>query len=314
VRCAAVDFLDLKIVRTMGFRPYGPRQQNLSHMKPSFVAAQLGVEPETVKSRLARMEESGFIRFYQVYPNFRHLGLEGSAYLFQVPDDDRKAEAIERIEPIEGLIEVHNFLGPDMCFDLSYRTPDDLSRKLRLLSDFTGDRAPLRFYDRQMPAATSPLTSLDWRILRALRYRGRQGPAKVAENVGVSVRTVRRRFDRMAAEGSFFIVPAVDAGRAPGLLLYELLFFTNPDADAATLQRILKVCEDRYIYHYVPASQAIGNFDVFLAAESANEIEELRQRTRRIPGVAKVSALVFRGWKEYTDWIDTAIDEKIRAT
>ena len=307
-----MDALDLKIVRTMGFRPYGPRPQAVDHLKPSYIAAKLGVEPETVKARLARMEKSGFIRFYQVYPNFRHLGLDATAYLFRVPDDDRKAAAIARIEPIDGLVEVHNFLGPEMCVDLSHRNPTELSKKLRLLADFTGDAAPVRFYERHMPAVASALSPLDWRILKALRYHARRPLAEVAEEVGVSVRTVRRRFDRMAAEGSFFIVPAVDPGRAPGVLLYELLFYTTPDADAQALRRTLSTCEERYLYHYVPASQALGNFDVLLYAESTGEIEEYRQKGRDIPGIAKVSALVFRGWTEYTDWIDAAIDDRIR--
>src|SRR3990170_3117538 len=67
-----MDSLDLKIVREMGFRPYGNRPQDPEAFKPSYLAKRTGVEPETVKARLARMEETGFIRFYQVYPNFRH--------------------------------------------------------------------------------------------------------------------------------------------------------------------------------------------------------------------------------------------------
>jgi len=67
-----MDSLDLRIVREMGFRPYGNRPQDPEAFKPSYLAKRTGVEPETVKARLARMEETGFIRFYQVYPNFRH--------------------------------------------------------------------------------------------------------------------------------------------------------------------------------------------------------------------------------------------------
>ena len=67
------------------------------------------------------------------------------------------------------------------------------------------------------------------------------------------------------------------------------------------------------MYHYVPSSKALGNFDVLLYAESAGEIEEVRQKVRAFPGVAKVTALVFRGWTEYTDWIDAAIEERVRA-
>jgi len=307
-----VDPLDLKIIRTMGFRPYGSRPQEPGRFRPSYIAHQLGVEPETVKARLARMEEAGFIRFYQVYPNFRHLGLEGSAYLFRVPDEDRKAEAIRRVEPVDGLVEIHNFLGPEMCVDLSYHSPHDLSRKLRLLSDFTGDPSPDRFYDRRMPEVTRILTPLDWRILKSLRYRARRPLAEVADDVGVSRKTVRRRYDRMAREGSFFVVPAVDPGKAAGILLYELLFYTTPQADESTVSRILHALEERCIYHYAPASRALGNFDALLYAESAGEIEEMRQRGRAIPEVTKVVPLVFHGWTEYTDWLDAAIDERVR--
>lgn len=304
----------MKIIRMMGLRPYGHRPQDVDHLKPSYIAKRLGIDPETVKARLARMEEAGFIRFFQVYPNFRHLGIEASAYLFQVPDDDRKADAIRRAEPIDGLVEIHNFLGAELCVDLAYPTPRDLSRKLSLLSDFTGDAAPSCFYERHMPLVQRALTPLDWRIMKALRYRARRPLSEVADEVGVSVKTVRRRFNRMAGEGSLFIVPAVDPSRASGILLYELLFYTTPDADASTLRRILDACEDRYIYHYVPSSQALGNFDVLLYADSTGEIEDMRSRGRNLPGIAKVVPLVFRGWAEYTDWIDAALDARLESS
>jgi len=310
---ANVDSLDVKIVRTMGLRPYGSRPQDFECLRPSIIASRLGVESETVKARLDRMQDAGFIRFYQLYPNFRQLGVAASAYLFRVPDDDRKAEAIRRIEPVDGLVEIHNFLGAEMCVDLSYRTPVDLSKKLRLLSDITGDAAPTPFYERDMPKVGRSLGAADWRILKALRYRARRPLAEVAKELGVSTKTVRRRLDRMAQEGSFFIVPAVDPGKAAGIVLYELLFYTTPGADRETVRRILDAYEDRYIYHYVPSSQSLGNFDVLLYAESTGEIEERRQLGRKVPGVAKVVPLVFRGWAEYTDWIDAAIEERLRA-
>jgi len=305
-----VDSLDVKIIRTMGLRPYGHSPQALDHLKPSFIGAQLGVEPETVKARLLRMEEAGFIRFYQLYPNFRHLGLLASAYLFRVPDEDRKSEAIRRIEPIDGLVEIHNFLGAEMCVDVSYRTPIELSKKLRLLSDFTGDAEPTPLYERHMPEVERSLSRLDWRILKALRYHARRSLLEVADEAHASVRTVRRRFDRMAREGSLFIVPAVDAAKAAGIVLYELLFYTDPGTERSTMNRILEAYADRYIYHYVPSSQALGNFDMLLYAESTGEIEAMRLRGRDVPGVAKVASLVFRGWTEYTDWIDAAMGER----
>jgi DNA-binding Lrp family transcriptional regulator len=200
-----------------------------------------------------------------------------------------------------------------MCVDMSHRGPEDLSRKLRLLAEFTGDTAPERIYERHMPSVERTLTRLDWRILKALRYKGRRPLAEVADEVGVSLRTIRRRFDRMATEGSFFVVPAIDPGKAPGMLLYELLFHLNPDAPESVPGQVLRLLDDRYLYHYVPSSKALGNFDILLYAESSGETEEVRQKVRSLPGVAKVTALVFRAWREYTGWIDGAIEERMRA-
>ena len=308
-----MDPLDLKIIRTMGVRPYGPKPSDPDALSFANVAKAIGVEPETVRARLAKMEETGFLRCYQVYPNLQHLGLLGSAYLFRVADDDKKAAAIAKAELVDGLTEVHNFLGAEMCLDMAYRSPAELSRKLKLLREITEDRAPERFYDRVMPKVERPLTRLDWQILKALRNRARRPLGEVAEEVGASVKTVRRRHARMAADGSFFAVPSVDASRAPGVIMYELLFYTAPDAGRAVGQRILELLRDRYLYHYVPASESLGNFDVLLAAQSSGEIEDMRRAGAKVPGVVKVSALVFRGWAEHSAWLDAAIDERAKA-
>lgn len=297
----------------MGVRPYGPKPPDPESLKVARIAKAIGVEPETVRARLEKMEETGFLRCYQVYPNLRHLGLMGSAYLFRVADDDKKAAAIAKAELVDGLAEVHNFLGAEMCLDLAFRSPAELSRKLKLLGEITGDKAPERFYDREMPQVVRPLTRLDWQILKALRNRARRPLGEVANEVGVSVKTVRRRHGQMARDGSFFAVPAVDASRAPGVIMYELLFYTSPGATRAAVPKILELLRDRYLYHYVPASESLGNFDVLLAAPSAGEIEEMRQAGGRIPGVVKVSALVFRGWAEHSAWLDAAIDERAKA-
>jgi len=80
-----------------------------------------------------------------------------------------------------------------------------------------------------------------------LRYKGRRPLADVAVEVGVSLRTVRRRFDRMAGEGSFFVVPAIDPGKAPGILLYELLFYLKPDAAESVPGQVLRILDERLL-------------------------------------------------------------------
>lgn len=306
-----MDAVDIKILRTMGLRPYGQSPQNSQAFKPSYIAKQIGVEPKTVKARLKSMQKEGFICFYQIYPNFKHLGINGAGYLFELAEEEQKPEAIKRAAMLDGLLEAHDFLGSKLCIDLSYRSNPDLERKLKLLSEFTGGVRATPFYRRYMPAVERPLSLLDWRILKALRHDALQPLSMVASQLKVSLKTVKRRFDRMAREGSFFIAPALDPGKSKGMMLFELLVYTHRDADNLTIQKILKAAEENYLFHYVPISQTLGNFDMLLFAESTGEIERIRQETRKIAGVSKVDALVLQGWHDFTGWIDAAMQEKI---
>ncbi len=162
-----------------------------------------------------------------------------------------------------------------------------------------------------MPKVNRQLSRLDWQVLRALRYRARRPLKEAAEDTGVNAKTFRRRFERMAREGSLFVVPALDPSKATGLVLFELLIYTNPDANSSTIQRALKITDNHYVYHYVPSSPRLGNFDILAFAEKTGDVEALRQQVRYVPGVARVEALIFGGWNEYTQWLDKAIDRAI---
>jgi DNA-binding Lrp family transcriptional regulator len=239
--------------------------------------------------------------------------MAAAAYIFRIADDDKKADALAKVTFIDGLTEVHNFLGAELCLDVAFHSPSDLSRKLRLLGEITGDRAPERFYDREYPKVQRRLSRLDWQIMKALRNRATRPLSSVAKEVGASVKTVRRRHEAMAREGSIFGVPAVDASRAPGMILYDLLCYTSPGSVAKATPLILDLLRDRYLFHFIPPTQSLGNFDVLVAAQSTGEIEEMRVAASKVPGVVKASALIFRGWAEHGDWIDAAIEQRCKA-
>ncbi|AJF60765.1 MAG: hypothetical protein QT03_C0001G1286 [archaeon GW2011_AR10] len=306
-----MDTVDTQILRIMGLRPYGQLPQDMNGFKPAYIAKKIGLEPKTVKARIQRLKESGLISFYQLYPNFNHLEVNGSAYLFNVKEQDQKPKIIKRIEMVGELLEVHDFLGKELCVDIGYHTNYDLDKKIGLLREFTGDAKPICFYHRHMPKVNRKLSLLDWRILKTLRYNALQSPATVAAQLKISLKTAKRRIERMGKEGSFFIVPALDPSKAIGLVLFELLVYTNQSVNNSSIQQILQTTKDHYVYHYIPASSALGNFDLILFVDSIGKIEELRQKVSKINGVAKTNALIFQGWHDFTGWIDSAIEQKI---
>ncbi|HEX9815419.1 MAG TPA: Lrp/AsnC family transcriptional regulator, partial [Candidatus Thermoplasmatota archaeon] len=166
-----VDALDVRIIRAMGIRPYDRRAKAPDALKPSGLAKAVDTSIVTVKERIARMEEIGVIAGYQIFPNLRHLDLGARGYFFRVRSEDGKRDVVDQMSGLEGLLELHDFLGGGVCADFAFRDPEELNQKLAYLSDCSGDTRPQRFYDRHMPVVKRSLSALDWKILRALRGR-----------------------------------------------------------------------------------------------------------------------------------------------
>lgn len=306
-----MDDLDIRILRTMGVRPYERRPKNPEVLKPSRIASEVGVTAKTVRSRIAEMEQAGVIGGYKLVPNLRHLGRFGEAYFFEFPDGDAKDAAIEEVSSMEGLLEVHDFLGQGLCVDFASRDARDRDAKLARLAELLGDDAPHKFYKREMPPVRRELSALDWRIVHAMRWDARKSLDEVADEVGVTGRTVRRRFGRMAEEGSVFPVPAFDPSKAAGLFLFEMLFYIEPPAVKQTASRLVAAYNGSHVYAYVPSSPELGSFDLLLFARTTEEVEELRRQGAAIDGVERAESWFFRGFHDFSDWIDDVVEARI---
>ena len=133
-----MDQLDFKIFRTLGLRPSGNESGDFNRLNPWVIAKKLGVDGNTVKLRLAKMKKTGFIKYFQIYPNYRLLGIGGgSAYLFELDDPERKNAIINQCALVDGVTEVTSFVGNEVCIDFTYHDPKDESRRLALLLGLT---------------------------------------------------------------------------------------------------------------------------------------------------------------------------------
>ncbi len=312
--CIHVDALDVGILRGMDARPYGPRPKHPDALKASHLATTLGTTHVTVRERIARMEDAGVIAGYQIYPNLGHLGLAASSFLYHANDESLKASALKTAREHGAWVEIHDFLGTAACIDLAYSDPSALAQARAHLGELFGDAEPRALYDRQMPHVTRPLTNVDWRILRALRGRAKWPLAGVAEELGLSLKTVRRHYDRMAEEGSFFAVPQLDLSRLRGVIPFFLNFHASGPLSNETTRAVASAYKDRRIHTYQPVDAHLGRLGLMLFAWSIAEMDELRGRGLGIPGVEGVSAWIYRGWDERSSWLDAAIDMKLHET
>lgn len=309
-----MDALDVRIIRTMGIVPYGPLPKGPERMKPSYIARAVGTSVNTVKARIAAMMEAGVLAGHQVVPNLRHLGLAAEAYRFRADREERKDAIVEAIRGVEGILEVHDFIGPHICADIAFRDEEDRARKVQTLVEITrGDTNPPPFYGREMPPVNHDLDALDWRILQALRGKALRPLGDVAKEIGVSTWTVKRRYDRMARQGSFFTIPLLDPSKAGGIIPFELLLFLEAGAQKDMLGTVLQEFNSHVIYANVPSSPRVGHLAVVLFAHSFADVDVLQARARKLPGVEGVEAMFFRGLHDESSWLDDLIDKRAKA-
>ncbi len=307
-----MDALDVSIIRAMGIRPYERAPKPLDALRPARLAEATGAAVNTVKDRIAAMTEAGVIAGYRAFPNLRHLGLAAEAQYLRFPSAEAKDAALPRITAMEGVLEVHDFIGQGLCTDFSFRDEADRRAKLGLLAD-CAQGAPLRrFYVREMPPVERPLTPLDWRLLAALRADPRAGPAELAGAVGVSARTAKRHLARLAAEGSVFLVPIVDPGKVEGLFMFELIVYLKEGSGPQPMAALRQAFHEENVYAYVPLSTELGSFDLLLFARTSAQVEEFRHRAEAVPGVVRAEAWLFRAFLDLSAWLDRAVAERAR--
>ncbi len=306
-----MDELDFKIFKSIEFRPFGPNAGDLSRLNPWVIAKKVGADGNTVKLRLNKMKQSGFIHYFQIYPNFRLLGVNGSAYAFTLPDVLQKQEIIDKCSLVDGVTEIHDFIGPDICIDFTYSDSGDKTRRLELFRSLTHCERPEPFYERVMPPVEIELSNLDWRIIKALRYHAFKPLSAVAEELSLSAKTVRRRFDRMAASNALIVVPLVNPADIPNTITHVLLLYPTPERWEEVLNRAM---EEFGGSCFLSKSSPPGNAMFCLAARTLAETEENLLQAKKIEGMRNVKMLILKEIREFSQWVDSAIDRKISET
>jgi DNA-binding Lrp family transcriptional regulator len=306
-----MDQLDFKIFRTLGLRPYGREAGDFGRLNPWVIAKKLGVDGNTVKIRLAKMKKNGFIRYFQIYPNYRLLGINGGAYLFEIDGPERKNDIINQCALVEGVTEIASFVGNEICIDFTYRDAKDESRRLKLLSGLANAKKSEKFYERVMPSVRIELSNTDWRIIKALRYNAFKPLSKVAQELGLSTKTVRRRFERMIDNNAVIIVPVIHPGDVPNTITHVLLLYFKESQRQQALIEALRLFEDNY---FLVDTMPEGNAMLGLVAQTLAETEDNFIKAKKIDGIRNVKMLILKETREFSEWLDLEIDRKIVET
>ena len=97
----------------------------------SSIAAKIGVDEETVRRRISRARESGFLKGWQVVLNPHVVGLESAGAQLTVDKEDRKSSVISQIEQMDGVVIMINFHGKGLRVIFYHKDKRDLAEKIQ---------------------------------------------------------------------------------------------------------------------------------------------------------------------------------------
>lgn len=288
-----------------------------TRLTTSLVAERLKVDRTTVWSRLRAWREAGFLVRQEVIPNPSLFGAGVAAGDIQVGDPRRKGEAVERLQLVDGVLAGFDQVGPFVLLVYALESRAALDRCTRLVGTLPGvDEVsmcvPLRF-----PASTVEPTRADWGMLRALRASEGTSLDTVAKEVGVSRRTLTRRYQRLLDGNALWSFPVLDFTRYTDAVMARFVAILS---GAGSSKRFLRLCRSGLpqMVWSVPFQPPAGVeeapdewAEVFCHLRSAGEVEDVRRWVLGQPAVTGVEVYYPRAWFVAGSWFDERIEARL---
>lgn len=304
-----MDSTDVRILCEMAFRDLSYNTYANRLVSPSEVGKKLRLDEKTVRARVKRMEESGFIKYYQAVPNLAAFGMRSvGSFRLEVLNLATKYEILKSLHEVPRLVETIDYLGPYLTVTIAGPGSKEVQE--------AADSLSAKFETRQVSLGTrvvreplSKLDQLDWRLMRKLRYDARSTTKELAEYLSVTPRMAAYRITKLLNSGTVFVRAVIDPRKQAGLVFYELEMLLDDAKQASVIQRLRSTYGERLWSMSTPA-QGIVLFSMF--AFSLGEPEDSAISALRLDGVKRCSLYILKEVIEprRSSWVDELIDSK----
>lgn len=306
----AAETLDIQILREM----YREGAVNVAGIDPRVnatrIAHRLKVGRGRVAARLRAWDRSGFLRRYDVWLNPALFGWVGTGLNVRVVHPREKAAVIGRLGLLDGVVSCIEYLGEWISLGLVVPDAALIERRIGLIRALAG----VAEVDGPFPWHAYPpqraLTPLDVRIVRALRARPRATLGEIADLVGISTRTMTRRYSELLDDVGVWFVPAFDF-RAISRPVVSIGMQLRPGTSP---EKVVRPVYARYPltleFHSPLVGPDLGALHhwLFVLPPTAAHVEEVEQFVRSLEGVEETEAYVLVRMHSFPTWFDQHLE------
>jgi DNA-binding Lrp family transcriptional regulator len=295
----------------MAFTDPGYEEFEERHPSAADLGKKLGLDKKTVSVRVNRMEESGFIKYYQATPNLALFGMRViSLFRFEALNLSTKSAIVNHLHEVPRLVESSDYLGPFLTGSIAGATREEAMKG----ADYLASRYELGTFvlgSRTIKEPVSRIDNLDWQIIKGLRYDAKSSDRDMAEALSVTQRMVGYRVSKLLRSGAITTKAIIDPQKQAGLVFYELELAIDPQRRGAISSRMKEKHGDRLWNLSSPTADVVlASMFCFTIAEP----EESAIDALKLEGVKRCLLFILKEVIEpkRPNWIDSLIELKLQ--
>ena len=305
-----MDAKDVRIFCEIAFKGLDYDSFTDRRVSPLAIGRKLGLDEKTVRVRVKKMENDGFIKYYQAMPSLALFQLKNMCtYRFEALNIATKHRVIEYVQELPFIVEAIEYLGQVASVSISGTSSEEtdqvaagLANRFELYKWILGSRT--------IREAVSVADRLDWQIIQKLRYDALSGVKELSESLSITPRMVEYRIKKLLGSGMMLVRAIINSQKQEGLIFYELEISVDEAKQYDVIKRLSGIyAEKLWSVRTLAAGVLLGNFFAFTLAEP----EEAYINTLRLEGVRSCSLFIFKETVEpkRPNWIDDLIEQKI---
>jgi DNA-binding Lrp family transcriptional regulator len=310
---SGVNYLDAKDVRIfceIAFKGLDYDSFTDRRVSPLAIGRKLGFDEKTVRVRVKKMEDDGFIKYYQAIPSLTLFQFKNmKTYRFEALNISTKHRVIEYVQKLPFIVEAIDYLGQDVSVSIAGHS----SRQIDQVASGLADRFELYKWilgSRTIKETLSAADRLDWQIIQELRYDALSGIKVLSESLSITPRMVEYRIKKLLGSDMLLVRAIINTQMQQGLIFYELEMSVDETKRYCVIKRLSEIYAKRiWSVRTLAAGVLLANFFAFTLAEP----EEAYVNTLKLDGVRSCSLFIFKEIVEPNrpNWLDDLIEQKI---
>jgi DNA-binding Lrp family transcriptional regulator len=292
-----LDDLDMRIIRELGGSPLWNVRESYSN-----ISRKLGVDEETVRARVNRVKQRGFIPVWRMMINPLLIDFREAHLDLEVREEEHKADAISKVRTVDGVHYIDDFRGKEILVGMCYENDESLAIKVQRIESICGS-SRVALWTSRFPRPDVRMSHLDWRIIDAMREDAWRDLEEIGKSLGVSGRTVQRRLTAMKEGKAVYLSRPPNVSVVGGLMCNFVVFCPDRQKKRAVDQVIQSTFDRIGAFHTSP--EEYSSFGI--SCENFSEADKVTERLKAIDGVQSVRMRVVKEIVVVDDWLKEQI-------